>query len=147
MKLEEITEYFNQQPLMFLATTEDDQPRVRPMALIYHNDTCWCCSISGRPKIKQMLENNKIEFAVNAFDKEEFSTIRGTGIAILVEDKETKKDVSKAIDWFSGYWKSYDDPDFTLFRLDLDKIEVQIPVIREFHIFNLKDGSVEIKKK
>ncbi|NPD90167.1 MAG: pyridoxamine 5'-phosphate oxidase family protein [Asgard group archaeon] len=147
MKLEDITDYFKQQPLMYLATSEGNQPRVRPMALIYHKDTCWCCSISGRPKINQILENNKIEFAINAHDKEEFSTVRGTGIATLVEDKETKKDVSEAINWFSGYWKSYDDPEFTLFRLDLDRIEVQIPVIREFHIFDLKEGTVKIEKK
>jgi uncharacterized pyridoxamine 5'-phosphate oxidase family protein len=147
MKLEDIENYFKQQPLMYLATAEDNQPRVRPMALIYHKDTCWCCSISGRPKIKQMLDNNRIEFAINAHDKEEFSTIRGTGTAILVEDKETKKDVSEAINWFSGYWKSYDDPEFTLFQLDLDRIEVQIPVIREFHIFDLKKNTVSVEKK
>jgi len=147
MKLEDIKDYFKQQPLMYLATTEGEQPRVRPMALIYHKDTCWCCSISGRPKIKQMIENDKIEFAVNAHDREEFSTIRGSGTAVLIEDQEMRKDLSEAINWFSGYWKSYDDPDFTLFRLDLERIEVQIPVIREFHIFDLKKNTVEIEKK
>jgi uncharacterized pyridoxamine 5'-phosphate oxidase family protein len=147
MNLENIKEYFEQQPLMYLATTEGDQPRVRPMALIYHNETCWCCSISGRPKIKQMIDNNKIEFAVNAHDREEFSTIRGTGKAVLVEDKETRKELSEAINWFSGYWKSYDDPEFTLFRIDIEKIEVQIPVIREFYIFDLIENSVTIERK
>ena len=130
MKLEVIKDYFKQQPLMYLATTEGNQPRVRPMALIYHKEICWCCSVSERPKIKQMMDNNNIEFAINAHDKEEFSTIRGTGKAVLIEDMKIKKELSKAIPWFSGYWKSYDDPGFTLFRLDLEKIEVQIPVIR-----------------
>lgn len=147
MKLEDIKDYFKQQPLMYLATTEGDQPRVRPMALIYHKEICWCCSISERPKIKQMIENKKIEFALNAHDKEEFSTIRGSGEAILIEDLETKRELSEAIPWFSGYWKSYNDPEFTLFRMDLDRIEVQIPVIREFHIFDLINNTVTVEKK
>ncbi|MCG3222199.1 MAG: pyridoxamine 5'-phosphate oxidase family protein [Candidatus Heimdallarchaeota archaeon] len=147
MKLEDIKDYFKQQPLMYLATTEGDQPRVRPMALIYHKEICWCCSISGRPKIKQIIDNNKIEFAINALDKEEFSTIRGSGKAVLVEDLETKKELSEVIPWFSGYWKSYDNPEFTLFRMDIERIEVQIPKRREFHIFDLKENTVEIEKK
>ena len=147
MKLEDIKDYFNQQPLMYLATTEGNQPRVRPMALIYHKEAYWCCSISGRPKIKQMLENEKIEFAINAQDREEFSTVRGTGKAVLIEDTEIKKELSEAIPWFDGYWKSYDDLEFTLFRLDIERIEVQIPVIREFHVFNLIENSVTIEKK
>ena len=147
MKLEDIKDCFKQQPLMYLSTIDGSQPRVRPMALIYYKETCWCCSVSGRPKIKQMIDNNNIEFAINAHDKEEFSTIRGRGKAVLVDDMETKKELSEAISWFSGYWKSYDDPEFTLFRLDLEEIEVQIPVIREFHIFDLKENTVEIEKK
>jgi len=124
MKLEDVKGYFKTQPLMYLATTEEDQPRVRPMALIYHNEQYWFCSISGRPKIDQIKKNNKVEFALNASDREDVSTIRGSGKAILIEDLETKKDLSEAIPWFIGYWESHTDPGFTLFRLDLERIEI-----------------------
>ncbi|MHA2358023.1 MAG: pyridoxamine 5'-phosphate oxidase family protein [Candidatus Heimdallarchaeaceae archaeon] len=147
MKLEDVKEYFNTQPLMYFATNEDNQPRVRPMALIYHNGQCWCCSIAGRPKIEQIKKNNKIEFALNASDREEMSTIRGSGKAVLIEDFETKKDLSEAIPWFSGYWESYDDPNFVLYRLDLERIEVQIPVVREFYFFDLINDTVKMEKK
>ncbi|MCK5304911.1 MAG: pyridoxamine 5'-phosphate oxidase family protein, partial [Candidatus Heimdallarchaeota archaeon] len=54
MKLEEVLEYLKLQPLMYLATTDGNQPRVRPMALIYHKETCWFVSIAGREKIKEI---------------------------------------------------------------------------------------------
>lgn len=147
MKLDEVLDYLKLQPLMYLATVDGTQPRVRPMALIYHNDICWFVSISGREKINEIEKNNNVEFAINPQDREELSTIRGSGKAILITDFETKKEVIKAIPWFDGYWKSHDDPRFYLYKLDLEKISVQIPVKRDIYIFDLKTGDIKIKEE
>ncbi len=147
MKLKDVLDYLKLQPLMYLATVDENQPRVRPMALIYHNDTCWFVSIAGREKINEIEKNNKVEFAINPQDREDLSTIRGTGKAILITDFETKKGVIKSIPWFDVYWKSYDDTMFYLYRLDLEKISVQIPVKRDIYIFDLKTGDVKIKEE
>ncbi len=147
MKLEDVLDYLKLQPLMYLATVDGDQPRVRPMALIYHENTCWFVSISGREKINEIDKNNNVEFAINPQDNEDLSTIRGTGKAILITDFETKKDVIEVIPWFDGYWKSYDDPRFYLYRLDLEKISVQIPVKKDTYTFDLKTGSVKVKEE
>ncbi|MHA1692760.1 MAG: pyridoxamine 5'-phosphate oxidase family protein [Candidatus Heimdallarchaeaceae archaeon] len=147
MKLDEVLDYLKLQPLMHLATVDGTQPRVRPVTLIYHNDMCWFVSISGREKINEIEKNNNVEFAINPQDREELSTIRGSGKAILITDFETKKEVIKAIPWFDGYWKSYDDPRFYLYKLDLEKISVQIPVKRDIYTFDLKTGNVKIKEE
>ena len=147
MKLEEVLDYLKLQPLMYLATVDGTQPRVRPMALIYHKDTCWFVSIAGREKINEIEKNNNVEFAINPQDREDLSTIRGAGNAFLITDFEAKKEVIKAIPWFDGYWKSYDDPMFYLYRLDLDNISVQIPVKRDIYTFDLKTGEVKIKEE
>ncbi|MCK4972508.1 MAG: pyridoxamine 5'-phosphate oxidase family protein [Candidatus Heimdallarchaeota archaeon] len=147
MKLEEVLEYLKLQPLMYLASVDGNQPRVRPMALIYHKETCWFVSIAGREKIKEIEKNNNVEFAINPQDREDLSTIRGRGKAVLITDFETKKEVVKAIPWFDGYWNSYDDPMFYLYRLDLEKISVQIPVKRDIYTFDLKTGDVKIKEE
>ena len=147
MQLEEITDFFKTQPLMYLATSENNQPRVRPMALIYFKDQSWCCSIGGRPKIDQISKNNKFEFAVIAPEREDMSTIRGSGKASKEEDPDIKKELADFIPWFSGYWDSYEDPNFVLIRLDLEKIEVQVPKERIFYTFNIEDGSVSSIKK
>ncbi|MHA1201893.1 MAG: pyridoxamine 5'-phosphate oxidase family protein [Candidatus Heimdallarchaeaceae archaeon] len=147
MKLEDVIDYLKLQPLMYLATADGNQPRVRPMALIYHKDTCWFVSIVGREKINEIEKNNNVEFAINPQDREDLSTIRGAGKAVLITDFETKKEVIKAIPWFDGYWKSYDDPRFFLYRLDLEKISVQIPVKKDIYIFDLETGDVKIKEE
>ncbi len=147
MKLEDITDFFKTQPLMYLATSENDQPHVRPMALIYYKNQSWCCSIGGRPKIDQIRNNNKIEFAAIAPEREDMSTIRGTGKGSIEENLEIKKELAEFIPWFSGYWGSYEDPGFVLIKLDLEKIEVQVPKERMFFTFNLEDGSVSSVKK
>ena len=147
MKLEDVTDFFKTQPLMYLATSENNQPRVRPMALIYYKDQSWCCSIAGRPKIDQIRNNNKFEFAVIAPEREDMSTIRGRGKASIEENLEIKKELADFISWFSGYWDSYEDPNFTLIRLDLEKIEVQVPKERIFYTFNIEDGTVTSIKK
>jgi len=65
MKLEEVLDYLKLQPLMYLATADENRSRVRPMALIYNNDTCWFISIAGRGKIDEIEKNNNVEFAIN----------------------------------------------------------------------------------
>lgn len=147
MKLENLLDYLKLQPLMYLATVDGNQPRVRPMALIYHNDTCWFVSIAGTEKTNDIEKNNNVEFAINPQDREDLSTIRGTGKAILITDFETKKEVIKAIPWFSEFFKSYDDPMFYLYKLELEKISVQIPVKRDIYTFDLKTGEVKIKEE
>jgi uncharacterized pyridoxamine 5'-phosphate oxidase family protein len=145
MDVETVINYLKKQPLMYLANVEGDQPRVRPMALIYHKDTCWFVSIAGRDKIKQFESNNKVEFAINPHDEEKLSTIRGTGKAILVDDADVRKDVANAIPWFDGYWESADDPRFFLYKIDLEQLSVQIPQVRDIYRFDLKTGKTEIK--
>ena len=147
MNLEDVTDFFKTQPLMYLATAENDQPRVRPMALIYHKDQSWCCSLGGRSKIDQIRDNSKFEFAVIAPEREDMSTIRGLGKASIEENLEIKKELADFIPWFSGYWDSYEDPNFVLIRLNVEKIEVQVPKDRIFFTFNIEEGTVSSVKK
>ena len=147
MKLEDVIDYFKTQPLMYLATVDGTQPKVRPMALIYHKDTCWFVSIAGRKKIEEIEVNNNVEFAINPHDRENLSTIRGTGKAILVDDPEVRQDLANAIPWFDGYWESAEDPRFYLYKIDLEKLSVQIPKIRDIHTFYIKTGETKIKSE
>ena len=145
MKLETLIDYLKKQPLMYLANVDNDKPRVRPVALIYHKDTCWFVSIAGRDKIRQIEKNNNVEFAINPHDDEMLSTIRGVGKAILIEDAEIKRDVANVIPWFDGYWESSEDPRFYLYKIDLEELSVQIPKIRDIYKFNLKTGETSVK--
>ncbi len=147
MKLEDVIDYLKKQPLMYLATIDGKYPRVRPMALIYHKDACWFVSVAGRDKIRQIENNVNVEFAINPHDEEKMSTIRGTGKALLIDDSVIKMDVAGAIPWFDGFWESTEDPRFFLYKIDLEKLSVQIPQFRDIYTFNLKTGETKVKKE
>jgi uncharacterized pyridoxamine 5'-phosphate oxidase family protein len=120
-----------------LATLDKDQPRVRIMALISHDNKFWCCTITSRPKMKQFKKNSNFEFCSIIKKKGKFGSIRASGNAKIIEDLEIKKDVSKAISFFKGYWSDYADPQFSLIHLDISKIKVHSPYDKQFYTFNL----------
>ena len=147
MKIETVIDYFKSQPLMYLATIDGNQPKVRPMALIYHTNTCWFVSIAGRKKIKEIEINDNIEFAINPQDREDLSTIRGTGRAVLIDDQELRQDLANVIPWFDEYWESAEDSNFFLYKIDLEQVSVQIPVKRDIYIFNIKTGKTDVRSE
>lgn len=124
MELGEIWKHLSSFPLAHVATIDADHPRVRPMCLIAHNNTLWAATTSMWNKIKQIQENNKIEFTVLYKSEERVGCIRATGRATIIEDLETKKMLSLVIPFFNDYWNSPEDPAYTLLRFDLDVMRV-----------------------
>jgi uncharacterized pyridoxamine 5'-phosphate oxidase family protein len=138
MKLAEIFEFMKKIEVVSMATVDLDQPRVRIMALIPHDEKWWCCTIASRPKMKQIRNNNRFEFCSIIRHEKSLGSVRARGKIKIIEDLDIKRDVSKAIPFFNGYWNSYDDPLFGLFRLDIEKLEVQSPYDKQFYSYELK---------
>ncbi len=120
-----------------MATVDEDQPRVRIMALISHDKKFWCCTISTRSKMKQFKKNSKFEFCSIIKKNEILGSIRALGNANIIEDLKIKKEVSEAIPFFSRYWSNYSDPKFGLIQLNISKIEVQSPYDKRFYTYDL----------
>ena len=122
IKLQEIWSLLDCFPLAQLATIDNDQPRVRPMALITHNGSIWFSSKSEWSKVEQIQNNEKVEFTVSPKSPSATGSIRCTAIAEIEEDLKTKEDVAKAIPWFSNYWNGHEDPNFTLIKMKLSRV-------------------------
>ncbi|MFX1390350.1 MAG: pyridoxamine 5'-phosphate oxidase family protein [Promethearchaeota archaeon] len=137
MKLEETYEFMKKLEVVSMATLDKDQPRVRIMALISHDNKFWCCTITSRPKMEQFKKNSNFEFCSIIKKNDKYGSIRASGNAKIIEDLQIKKKVSKAIPFFKGYWSDYTDPQFSLIRLDISKIKVQSPYDKQFYTFNL----------
>jgi len=137
MKLEEVHEFMKNLEVVSMATLEGDQPRVRIMALISHNDNYWCCTIASRSKMAQFKANEKFEFCSIIRKNESLGSIRAQGRAQIIQDFAVKKELSKVIPFFGGYWKNHKDPKFGLIRLDINKIEVQSPYDKKFYKFDI----------
>ena len=122
MELSEVWPHFEAGGLANLATIDGDQARVRMMALNVYNNNLWLVTRSGDDKIPQIKKNPKVEFTFTVPGEGKIGCLRATAVASIVDDPKMRKGVSSSIPWFSGYWKSSEDPDFTLIRLDLTKI-------------------------
>ena len=90
-KLNDVLMFANQNPSGWLATSEDNQPRVRGM-LMWFADESGFYFHTGMSKslYKQIQDNPKVEvcFVRNANDPVNFETLRVTGVAEIVNDDE-----------------------------------------------------------
>lgn len=120
---EDVRKHLLQKPLVFFSTVEKNQPRVRPMALIYCENEFWLTSRSYEEKMDQVKENANFEFSFN--DREKLKgMIRVTGKAYVIEDLKTKEKLSKAISFFKDYFTEPADPNFGLIKLEIAEVRV-----------------------
>ncbi|MHA2002777.1 MAG: pyridoxamine 5'-phosphate oxidase family protein [Candidatus Thorarchaeota archaeon] len=122
MPLSEVWPLFEAGGLIHLSTLDGNQPRVRMMSFTVHDQKLWIATRTGDDKVSQIRKNSNVEFTLAVQGKERTGCLRTTAEASIAEDPGTRDDIASAIPWFTGYWKSSDDPNFTLIRLDMKKI-------------------------
>ena len=110
-----------------LATVEGDIPRTRPVALVHHDGKLWVATGTQSNKVKQVMLNPNVEFHFPIGDKDKPGYVRGTGKAEIIEDGATRESVSTAMPFFSMFWKSANDANFTLLRLHVVELEYMKP--------------------
>lgn len=140
LTLEDIKPFFKKMPLVYFATSVDNQPRVRPMALIYNDGKYWLTSRAYEIKMKEIEQNSKMEFSffVTKEDRSNFN-IRATGHAAVVQDPEVKKSAVKAITFFDSYWTGSTDPNYGLISLKIEKVNVNDSKTKNRYEFDWQD--------
>ena len=137
MKLVNVNEYLRKINQVSLATVNGQQPEVRLISLVFFEDKWWAVTVTSRPKVKQIKENNRFAFCAPISEKDQVGSIRAMGKIEIEEDLEIKKRISDTIPFFKEYWKGYDDPEFTLMQFKIEKIIAQNPLDNQFHTFDL----------
>ncbi len=123
----EVWESFSEEPHIFLATAEGDQPRVRPVTLIYLLNKLFVTTGTTDAKVKQIRQNPKTEFCL-LFEKDERKgTIRVECAAKIVENKNVKTDVYNNISFAKEFWRSPEDPSYTVIELKPISFEYMKP--------------------
>ena len=124
---DEVWNYFKDSQCIFLATSEENQPRVRPVTLIYFNKKFWFTTGSNDNKVAQIQKNPKIEFCLMVKKGDGQGCVRGIGLAKIVKDKEQKEKIAKQCSFFGDFWESPNDPDYTLIELSINEFEYLKP--------------------
>ena len=122
MDLSEVWPIFEAGGLIHLSTVDGDHPRVRMVSFTVHGRNLWVATRSGDDKVSQIRNNSNVEFTLPVRGTEKMGCLRATAEAYIMEDTTKRDEIASLIPWFSGYWKSSKDPNYTLIRIDLKKI-------------------------
>ena len=119
----EIFGFFKETQPVYLSTVDGNKPRVRPVTLIYFDDNFWIATGSSDAKMKQLSQNDNIEFCLPIKDDRNMGYIRAAGKAEIVEKTEDKQLILDNIDFISYFWKEAADPGYALLKIDIQEIE------------------------
>jgi len=123
----EVMGHFDENRVVYLATSESDQPRVRPVTLVTIGPDLWILTGSSDAKIKQVKNNPRIEICYPVEREENTGYIRLSGIALNINDKNTRREIAEQVGFFNKYWDSPDDPEFSLLQTRFENIEYLKP--------------------
>ena len=123
----EVWAHFKDMQPVFLATIDGNIPRVRPVTLIHFDKKMWVTTGSGDAKIRQIKENQNIEFCLLLGVGENSGYVRCMGQAEIVRDAATRKLLADNIPFFKQFWKTPDDPGYALLRIHTKEVEYVRP--------------------
>lgn len=124
----EIWSNFRKTQTIFLATSDSDQPRVRPVTMIFFNDRFWVGTGSRNEKVRQVEENQKAEFCLSLGKGEQKTGyVRGTCVITIHNNREIRKELARQMPYFGEFWTGPDDPNFALLELAIREIEYLKP--------------------
>jgi pyridoxamine 5'-phosphate oxidase len=116
MELKDVYEFANINPLCYLATVEEDQPRVRAFVMWYAGDKGFYFHTSAEKEVfKQIVSNPKVEVCFYA--TQSGAMMRAAGKAIVLNDLEMKKKLIEDLPYIKQMVKGPDDPDLVIFRV------------------------------
>lgn len=134
--MDEIIEYLANVPAWYLATTEGDQPRVRPFSFVAKDGgKLWFCTATNKDVYHQLKENPKFELSAW---KPGRGWIVVTGVAGMEDNagEETRKAGYEHMTALGETYEGWDDPRLTFFSLeegtakiaDIDESEREIVI-------------------
>lgn len=109
------------------ATAEADQPRVRPVTLLDLDEKFWIATSVRSAKARQVRRNPNVEFCLPLCEDCGNGYIRISGVARIVEERETLEQVGGRIPFLMEHWEGTNDPDFCLIRIRRIEVEYLKP--------------------
>lgn len=119
-----------------LATTENDQPRARPMMPLLDEDGNFLLAVLGHSRtISQVKANPKVEMC---FIDRKMSFARVTGLGKISTDAEKKEQVWNYIPMLRQYFSGPEDPNFILIEIDTQSVEATTPYQKQPDVLSFK---------
>ena len=118
MGLGEVLERFHFLNRVILATSEEDQPRLRPVTLIHLDGRFLITTGTKAKKVDHILKNPKVEFLLLLPEEGNTGYVRGRCVASILNDKEIKRVLYEKVPHVSQLWEGPEDGDLTIIELE-----------------------------
>ncbi|OGD45043.1 hypothetical protein A3K69_07210 [Candidatus Bathyarchaeota archaeon RBG_16_57_9] len=116
-----VESWFRPQQVVYLATAEGDQPRVRPVSLIRHGERFYVVTGArggvNAGKLKQIRANPNVEYYLPLERDGSSGFIRAEGSAHVVDDQATRERLHGEVPWARDYFPSPDHTDYVLLEI------------------------------
>ena len=110
----------------YLASIDGDQPRVRPVSPVKTDGfTVYVANLRSYHKTEEIAANPKVELC---YLDDDHNQVRITGVAQIVEDRETLDEIWNTNTLLRQYLGSIDNPELIVYRID----PVQVRYMREW---------------
>jgi uncharacterized pyridoxamine 5'-phosphate oxidase family protein len=133
MDILDCIKFANENPVCFLATSEDGVPRVRCMGFWFADESGFYFQ-SGRAKdvVGQIMKNPEVEVCFYKASGMMGESMRVSGKAEFTEDTELKKKVINDRPFLKTFGLDYDNPQLVIFRIAKGKA----------HFWNMKSNFI-----
>lgn len=115
----------------YLASIDGDQPRVRPVSPVRTDGfTVYVANLRSYHKTQEIAANPKVELCYLDGDHNQ---VRITGIAVIVDDRETLESIWAENPLLRQYLGSVENPELVLYRIDPKQVRYMREWAMEYH--------------
>jgi len=124
ISMNDVFTYISENQYVYLTTTQDSQPRIRPMVLFYYKGIFYFITFTNDAKVAQIKNNKLIEVLLPIKDElNNQGYIKMSGKAKICTDADAKYDATYFCYFFDELYDGPDDPDFCLIECSFDAFE------------------------
>lgn len=134
---EEYLSFLKETQTAYIATAEADQPRVRPVVLLWLDGVAWVGSGTSNGKTQQVKRNRNVELCIPIVRNDRHGYVRMAGHAEVVCDPKVRADLAKRMSYFDAFWTSPDDASYSLLRIVPREVLFLRPEEDHHHVIDL----------
>ena len=114
--MKEVSKLLTENPMGFLATVENEEPRVRPWGFMFEeNGRFYFCTNNTKDVYRQLQASPSVEFSTKS---DKFVWVRLRGKVNFTEDIKIKEKILASNDLVKSIYKSADNPIFKAFYIE-----------------------------
>lgn len=135
ISVQEVLNLIPKETTCYFATSQDGQPGVRMMGLNKKEGTLWILTYADRRKVEELKGNSRMAVCIPLQGDQRIGQVQAKGRATLITDPRIKVRIAALVSWFPNYFKGPEDPEYILYRLDVNQYRVQHPEDGKYYLW------------